>query len=64
MLLLDPLETSIANNDTLKDKTTHRNWKVKGNHKDHPGSWIIKCGSISRIIFPIDQKDYNIVLAN
>jgi len=64
MLLLDPVETPIAVNDNLKDKSTRRNWKVKGKHPHYQGSWIIRCGSISRIIFPIDYKDYNIALAN
>jgi hypothetical protein len=64
MLLLDPLETAITSGDTLKDKTTRRNWKVKSNHPRYPGSWIIRCGPITRIIFPIDHKDYNIALAN
>jgi len=64
MLLLDPLETAITVGDNLKDKITRRSWKVKGNHPRYPGSWIIRCGAITRIIFPIDYKDYQISLAN
>lgn len=64
MLFLDPEETPIALGDNLKDKSTRRNWKVKGKHPKYVDSWIIRCGSISRIIFPIDYKDYRIALAN
>lgn len=64
MLLLDPLETPITNSDLLRDKATKRNWKVKGAHRRYPNSWIIVSGHTSRIVFPIDQKDYNIVLKN
>ena len=64
MLLLDPLETAITVGDNLKDKTTRRSWKVKGNHPRYPNSWIIFSGRTERIIFPIDQKDYSIALTN
>ena len=64
MLFLDPTETAITRSDTLKDKATKRNWKVIGKHSRYPENWIIRSGSTSRIIFPIDYKDYNIILTN
>lgn len=65
MLLLDPTETAITRADTLKDKGKNpRHWKVVGKHPAHKENWIIRSGPTSRIIFPLDYKDYHIVLAN
>lgn len=63
-MFLDPTETAITKSDKLKDKATGRNWKVTGKHPAHGENWVIRCGPTSRIIFPIDYKDYHIVLAN